>query len=465
DWDLNWYAQGSDYYAFAKHASQEDPLVLTYFLQKEKIALMEISEKDSFRIFDYLSFIDVYCYIWNNETEAFDIRFTFTEDDFTIFTNGTVSWNVNITSMNVKDDQIIFKFYSSDYANIIKDSQKNGMFLKVLIPNIYSTHGTIDSLQIQFIDFDNNVFTYSMGSLDFDEYFKNAAQYKRIIPGLSELLEIPLYIDLAKLAVSNFETEFNITQIYSVNFVIVDAPVWPGSIEMYDPNTQTTIINFPYQIFGVSEIKFYDILANNSNLNVYFDDFEYDFIVAENSIEVIPFDNEILNLEVYKNIFPYPTELYQATYGFESEADGTTGLNIDFIDDYHNHANTYAKIVPEFNGHEKVLQMYDHSNYDIAWWSNHSAQAFGTYEFYMTTSDPTFASVVTVYTNGRGSNGLFALDFYGKIILRFKKIDRSLRPHNVRTEQQGQCTMQTLFDNATIVTAGYRVDVTETSIK
>ncbi|HEG43375.1 MAG TPA: hypothetical protein ENH94_04930 [Phycisphaerales bacterium] len=63
------------------------------------------------------------------------------------------------------------------------------------------------------------------------------------------------------------------------------------------------------------------------------------------------------------------------------------------------------------------------------------------------------------------SNGLFALDFYGKIILRFKKIDRSLRPHNVRTEQQGQCTMQTLFDNATIVTAGYRVDVTETSIK
>ncbi|KKM77181.1 hypothetical protein LCGC14_1372650, partial [marine sediment metagenome] len=183
DWDLNWYAQGSDYYAFAKHASQEDPLVLTYFPQKERFALIEISEQDSFRIFDYLNYIDVYCYVWNNDTEAFDTRISFTEDNFTIFANGTVSWNVNITSMNVKDDQIIFKYYSSDYANIVKDTQKNGMFLKVLIPNLYSTHSSIESLQIQFVDFDNNVFTYSIGSLDFDEYFKNTAQYKRVIPG------------------------------------------------------------------------------------------------------------------------------------------------------------------------------------------------------------------------------------------------------------------------------------------
>ena len=61
---LTWDAEGDSYYAFAKHASLEDPLVLTYYLQEPKVATMDVSTREQFRIFDYLNPIEVYCYIY-----------------------------------------------------------------------------------------------------------------------------------------------------------------------------------------------------------------------------------------------------------------------------------------------------------------------------------------------------------------------------------------------------------------
>ncbi|KKL99748.1 hypothetical protein LCGC14_1811320, partial [marine sediment metagenome] len=295
DRKLNWDATGSDYYAFAKHASQKDPLVLSYFMQEEKTSILEISEMASFRLPNYLNYIDVYCYIWNNDSLAYDIRFTFNETDFTVLDNGTIEWREGIDFVNftAKDDQIIFNYYGSDYAKIIRDTQKNGLFLKILIPNMYSTHSTIDMLQIVFRDFDNNEFKFSMNSLAFDKYFQNAADYKRVIPGLSELLEIPLYIDFAKLATTELSATFDITQIYSINFAVVDAPVWPGSLGMYNPNNNITIVNYPYQIFGVSELAFFDILANNTGLTVDLEEYTYDFVTDSNAIMIDPFNNTI----------------------------------------------------------------------------------------------------------------------------------------------------------------------------
>ncbi|MHA2031369.1 MAG: hypothetical protein ACW99Q_18490, partial [Candidatus Kariarchaeaceae archaeon] len=193
DFTLNWDAQGTDYYAFAKHASQEDPLVLSYALQEERYALMEISEKEGFRLPDYLNYSEVFCFLYNEATEKYDTKHNFNEDDFTVLANGSVAWNVNLSVYDAKDDIVVFRYWGSDHAEIIKDTQKDGMFMKILVPNIYSTHCTVERLQIIFTDFEDNRFVYSMDSLDFDKYFENAAQYKRVIPGLSELLEIPIY--------------------------------------------------------------------------------------------------------------------------------------------------------------------------------------------------------------------------------------------------------------------------------
>jgi hypothetical protein len=57
------------------------------------------------------------------------------------------------------------------------------------------------------------------------------------------------------------------------------------------------------------------------------------------------------------------------------------------------------------------------------------------------------------------SDGIFTVDFYGKIRLRFKKLDNSLKPSNIPTSQQQEFSFQTLFGpSSTKVTAGYRLD-------
>lgn len=55
--------------------------------------------------------------------------------------------------------------------------------------------------------------------------------------------------------------------------------------------------------------------------------------------------------------------------------------------------------------------------------------------------------------------GFLVIDFYGKIIMRFKKLSNALHPCNVKTDQQRAYDHQTLFSSAaTLVTAGYRLD-------
>lgn len=62
--------------------------------------------------------------------------------------------------------------------------------------------------------------------------------------------------------------------------------------------------------------------------------------------------------------------------------------------------------------------------------------------------------------------GFLTIDFHGKIILRFKKLRKNLRPSNVATGQQDDFRQQQLFSSvATKVTAGYRVDALGTIIR
>ncbi|KKK92577.1 hypothetical protein LCGC14_2701540, partial [marine sediment metagenome] len=91
------------------------------------------------------------------------------------------------------------------------------------------------------------------------------------------------------------------TQIYSINFAIVDAPIWPGSLGMYNPSSNITIVNYPFQIFGVSEIAFFDILVNNTVLTIDLQDYSHDFVTDSNAIMIEPFNNTITGLEVFDN--------------------------------------------------------------------------------------------------------------------------------------------------------------------
>ena len=276
DHKLNWDSVGDDYYAFAKHASQEEPLGLRFNLQELRTAILCIPEKEGFIMNDFLSVQEVYCYKWDAQLESFNDRYVFNSSEYSIAANGTISWTIDLDQLNAKNSEINVVYYGSDYADILKNPKSNGMFFELLIPNIYSTHGTIETLDIEFRDFDNNVFYYRLDALDLDKYYQNASLYRRVIPGLSEMLEIPIYIDFVKLAASNIQAPFDISSLMAITFIVIDAPVWPGSLLIHDPDLEFTVINYPYQIFGVSEISLYDLLPNNTQLTAFFSEFGYD---------------------------------------------------------------------------------------------------------------------------------------------------------------------------------------------
>ena len=52
---------------------------------------------------------------------------------------------------------------------------------------------------------------------------------------------------------------------------------------------------------------------------------------------------------------------YPATYGFENDANGTTGTNIDFIDTDNSGASCSAQIIAQEGNHSKVLELYDNN--------------------------------------------------------------------------------------------------------
>ena len=84
----------------------------------------------------------------------------------------------------------------------------------------------------------------------------------------------------------------DIKKISTINFGVFDANNWPGALD-YFANDTWKVINFPYQIFGVSEIKFYDLLAENSSLGIYFKNLSFDCVAKEANIVLDKFDVNI----------------------------------------------------------------------------------------------------------------------------------------------------------------------------
>jgi len=80
---------------------------------------------------------------------------------------------------------------------------------------------------------------------------------------------------------------------------------------------------------------------------------------------------------------------YPATYGFENEVDGTSRTDIAYVDSTNNiQSNCYVDIVNNFQGHNKVLRIYDANTAGNAEARNHftSPQQSGTIEWWWSTS-------------------------------------------------------------------------------
>lgn len=103
-------------------------------------------------------------------------------------------------------------------------------------------------------------------------------------------------------------------------------------------------------------------------------------------------------------------------------------------------------------------------------------------------SSSTIASIIFDYTIHRASylfsslepdigayydRGFFNIDFHGKILLRFKKFSKTFETSNVLTSRQKRLNQQIIItedipwasDGSIIVSAGYRLNETETQIR
>lgn len=93
--------------------------------------------------------------------------------------------------------------------------------------------------------------------------------------------------------------------------------------------------------------------------------------------------------------------IYDATYNFWDEEDGTSGTDIDFIDAGLIPANTSIQIISDLGGHKKVLELYDNSAIASFWcYDSFSSQSYGTIEFWMRVTDATMGSRFGFYNGG-----------------------------------------------------------------
>jgi len=97
------------------------------------------------------------------------------------------------------------------------------------------------------------------------------------------------------------------------------------------------------------------------------------------------------------------TGLFYASENFEYELEGTTGTDIDFIDDITGtDANCSTSIKKSLDGHKNVLDCYDNNGSgDNVWYHNFaSGQTNGTIEFYFRSSNSNKLGILSLFNEG-----------------------------------------------------------------
>jgi len=94
-----------------------------------------------------------------------------------------------------------------------------------------------------------------------------------------------------------------------------------------------------------------------------------------------------------------PDGLYNGTYTFTNIPDGTSGTDIDFVDEVISDINTTVQIVSEIDGHNKVLELFDNSSSDMCEAYNYFnfAQSSGIYEMWFYITDASYKGYSYLY--------------------------------------------------------------------
>jgi len=110
--------------------------------------------------------------------------------------------------------------------------------------------------------------------------------------------------------------------------------------------------------------------------------------------------------------------IYQALFNFENDTMGNLPQNFSVVV---LSQNCTAKIIPELDGHKKVLELFDNNTNNRAEIKNtFTARTNGTVEYYIRTSDRTKLSIVSgngTYWFNIGSNNFYLVNWTGSFML------------------------------------------------
>jgi hypothetical protein len=125
-------------------------------------------------------------------------------------------------------------------------------------------------------------------------------------------------------------------------------------------------------------------------------------------------DQEITVITPENKTYTEPMEGYYAsTYGFEDENNNDMGEDIRFVDYDKSESSSYSKIIPELDGHKKVLETYDSTTNGRNQVTHHiddGGQTFGSVEFWCRVSNVNLGYNIYFSATEGGQGIIFGID-------------------------------------------------------
>ncbi|MEJ2248101.1 MAG: hypothetical protein P8Y97_00395, partial [Candidatus Lokiarchaeota archaeon] len=257
---------------------------------------------------NYQSIESVYYYN-TTDNEKYTLKYYY---DYFIDNKGVVyfledSAVYTLNYSEVKDRYIYFDYIASEFTEQLNLANADGFFVNFTMPASYYNHTTIDKLIVRFNDILDQSYSKIFFDLDLRKYFINKEEYQVDSVSMGDVIKIPLYISISDLSISNTEKPFDLKMLKSIEFDIEDSERWPGSFEKVFNNY--TALDLPYQRVGISDLKLYNLIADNvetdenelinSTMKVVAEDY-YGYY-AENSFKVKRMDINLTDLHIFYN--------------------------------------------------------------------------------------------------------------------------------------------------------------------
>jgi hypothetical protein len=266
---ISFEVREDDVYGVVKHVLVNGETVIINPLTYNQTYVLDINELYTKGVVleDYIRPISIYYRNASNANQTVLIPSSdiiFTEKGYVFWPEHSIVHQLYYDNEEVVGGYIYIDYAASQVADQLTLTNADGFVIDFVMPTTYSTHTTIEKLNIFFTDYLGNSFSKVLFDFDFRKYFlpEVRAQYEDFIMGLGEVMRIPIYIDLKELQMSNTEILLDLRLLDYITLRVADSEEWPGQfVQNYGG---FDILNLPYQRIGVENIRLYNLISDTN---------------------------------------------------------------------------------------------------------------------------------------------------------------------------------------------------------